>query len=497
MIGMLPKVAVVLFVKDEFPDFCGWLAWYFSIGVDTIIVHDDHSVDGTWEAALAASRCLDVRPFRSDLAVQPFTARQRDAYLGAISRFRDEFDWIGCLDADEYLYLRERIDLPSFLARFPQAGAIAFSWCIYGSNRHLLKPAGPTVEAFTRHSLPEFGHNRSVKSFVRPKQVVDRWRDPHTFEIDGAPYIDPRGNPVRWGGPGAIAHDPDWSVAKLMHFIPRSMEHFVERIRRRADLRGLTNEYWNVFNMNDVEDREPLAMLPATKPFLFMIDNEIMKDYVRNLIANGPAGEDGVLVRQGRGTALAVSHVRTSFGTVLALDGSGQLVHLAADELAARGCTAMVAVSRAGTPATVILFAPQKTGPLDVPNDPHLSGVLAFKVEPASEGSAAGLRNPRTGRYLTALPPRPSGLGSTSGDRGEANAWETFELVPAGTDDDVLADLPLLPVLIGDPPTADTIIALARAGADPALCAAGVQLLSAEQRTRLNGWAAHILPSWA
>ncbi len=497
MIGMLPKVAVVLFVKDEFPDFCGWLAWYFAIGVDTIIVHDDHSVDGTWEAALAASRCLDVRPFRTDLAVQPFTARQRDAYLGSIKRFSDEFDWIGCLDADEYLYLRERIDLPSFLARFPQAGAIAFSWCIYGSNRHLLKPAAPTVEAFTRHSLPEFGHNRSVKSFVRPKRVIDRWRDPHTFEIDGAPYLDPRGNPVRWGGPGAIAHDPDWSVAKLMHFIPRSMEHFVERIRRRADLHGVTNEYWNVFDMNDVEDREPLAMLPATKPFLSMIDNEIMKAYVDRLIAGGPLGEDGAHIGQDSGAALAVSHVRTGFGTVLALDGSGRLVHLAADGLAGRGCTAMLAVCRADTPGTIILFAPQRTAPLAVTNDPHPSGVLAFKIEPAPQAAAIRLRNPRTRRYLTALPPQASGTGSTAGDRGEADAWETFELVPVETADDVLADLPLLPALVGDAPTAETIVALARAGAGPAICAAGVQLLSVEQRSRLNGRATHILPSWA
>ena len=182
---------------------------------------------------------------------------------------------------------------------------------------------------------------------------------------------------------------------------------------------------------------------------------------------------------------------------MLALDRGGQLVHLAADALAGHGCTAMVAVSRAGTPGTIILFAPRKGGPLDVPNDPHLSGVLPFKVEPASEGTAMGLRNPRTRRYLTALPPHASGIGSTSGDRGEANAWERFELVPVEAADDILADLPLLPVLIGDMPTADTIVALARAGADPAICAAGVQLLSAEQRTRLNGRAAHILPSWA
>ena len=496
MVDMLPKVAVVLFVKNEYPDICDWLAWYFAIGVDTIIVHDDHSTDGTWEAVLAASRCLDVRPFRTDLSVQPFTARQREVYLGAIRQFRDEFDWIGLLDADEYLYLREGKDLPSFLAQFPDAGAIAFSWCIYGSNGHLLKPGASTVEAFTRHSLPGFGHNRSVKSFVRPKLVIDRWRDPHTFDIGNTAYIDPRGNPVRWGGPGAIAHDPDWSVAKLMHFIPRSMEHFVERIRRRSDLRGLTNEYWNVFNMNDVEDREPLKILQKTKPFLFMIDDEIMKDYVRALIGTDLRMDDVFPVQREGSEPIVVFHVRTCFGTILALDGRGQLVHLARADLSRHGCTPVLCVSRPGSSETAILFAPGRAEPLDIPNDPHISALQAFLVADP-EGASASLRSPRTLRYLTAMPPGPSGIGQTSGDRGEAKAWERFDLIEADEPDNLPADRSLLWTLVGKPVTPDTIVALGRAGATSIVCAAGVQLLPAAQRTALQRRVPNILPSWA
>ncbi len=494
---MLPKVAVVLFVKDEFPDFCGWLAWYFSIGVDTIIVHDDHSTDGTWEAAVAASRCLDVRPFRTDLAVQPFTARQRDVYLGAIKQFRDEFDWIGLLDADEYLHLREDVGLPSFLSRFPEAGAVAFSWCIYGSNGHLLKPAASTLEAFTRHSLSSFGHNRSVKSFVRPKMVVDRWRDPHTFEIGGAPYVDPRGNPVRWGGPGAISHDPDWSVAKLMHFIPRSMEHFVERIRRRSDLWGHSNGYWNVFNMNDVEDREPLKRLSRTLPFLAIIDGEILKDYAGKLASIELNGDGDSLVRPDA-VEVTVSRVDTSFGTTLALDRHNQLVHLAKSDLADHGCSEVVAVSRAASPTAILLLAKWKTGPLSIPGDPRLSAILAFNAEPVPEDSTIALRSPRTGRYLTALPPATSGVGQTSGNRGEARGWEGFSLAPLDDTNDFPVSLSQLSALIGTPPTADTIIALARAGAVPMVCAAGIQLLPAAQRAQLDRRmpVPAIRPSW-
>ncbi len=493
---MLPKVAVVLFVKDEFPDFCGWLAWYFSIGVDTIIVHDDHSTDGTWEAAVAASRCLDVRPFRTDLAIQPFTARQKDVYLGAVRQFRDEFDWIGFLDADEYLYLRERTDLPTFLARFPEAGAVAFSWCIYGSNRHILKPAASTVEAFTRHSLASFGHNRSVKSFVRPRLVIDQWRDPHTFEIGGAPYLDPQGRPVAWGGPGAIGHDPDWSVAKLMHFIPRSMEHFVDRIRRRSDLRGHSNEYWNVFNMNDVEDREPLKLLPGTRPFQAMIDREIMSSYAAILATTRLEDDDIVPAVVGEREDPGVCLVRTGSGTMLARDSNNRLVHLAEADLSDRGCSRVVAVSGSSRPATIILLAPGRSGPLGVANDPRLSSILAYHAEAGPESGKIRLRNPRTRRYLTALPPDPSGIGQTSGDRGEANAWETFELVRTKQAEDAGPALGFASRLVEDAPAVGTLIAMAREGADPMICAAAIQLLSAEQRKQLDRRVPPVLPSW-
>jgi glycosyltransferase involved in cell wall biosynthesis len=493
---MPSKVAVVVFVKNEYPDFCAWLAWYFALGVDTVIVYDDHSTDGTWQAVQAASRCLDIRPFRTDLSVTPFTARQKEVYLGAIRQFRDEFEWIGFLDADEYLHLRHNVDLRSFLARFPDAGAIAFSWCIYGSNFHLLKPAASTVEAFTRHSTAGFGHNRSVKSFVRPKAALERWRDPHTFEIGGRPYVDPRGNPVRWGGPGAIAHDPDWSVAKLMHFIPRSMEHFVERIRRRSDLQGVTNEYWNVFDKNDVEDPEPLERIPAANNILFRINEEIMTDFCRTLPCND--AEDPSDRHSLAGSPpLAVAHaVRTCFGTMLAVDDSNRLCHVAQEDSTANGCSPVYALSSSSVPDILHLVAPQTPGPLQAPRDPRVSSILTYRVQRDSGEHAVSLKLPRAQRYLTALPGDSSKPGATSSDRWKASEWERFTLVCTDAPDDNVARYDALLSITNNHPTATGLRVMARAGMAPMICAAGMQLLSEEQRDLLTGMTSAVTPSW-
>lgn len=482
---MPSKVAVAVFVKNEYPDFCAWLAWYLALGVDTILVFDDHSTDGTWEAALAASRRFDVRAFRSDLSVQPFTARQRDIYLDAASRFADEFDWIGFFDADEYLHLRGDAGVPAFLDRFPDAAAVAISWCIYGSSGHLLKPKATTVEAFTRHALPEFGHNRSVKSFVRPKLMRRHWRDPHTFDVGDLPYVDPQGNPVQWGGPGGISHDPDWSVAKLMHFIPRSMEHFIERIRRRSDLRGLTNEYWGVFDKNDLDDPEPLDRLPEANRVLFAIDQEILGELVRRLAAGRAGAEaprpevtpDGPGAPQG-----SLLMVGTSFGTVLAADGRGRLVHVAETAIAGSGCTPVLALLPESATHSVHLFAPMLEGPLQVRHDWRVTDLLSYRLEHDPETRSIHLIVPDSGRFLTAIDPGGAPFGATAADRHAASSWECFSLLRPDQPLAIPRHLAALAALGTDQPDADSLLAAAASGAGPSVCACLMQLMPAEQR---------------
>ncbi len=491
---MTLKIAVVVFVRNEYPDFCTWLAWYLALGVDTIIVYDDHSTDGTWEAAIAASRAFDVRPFRTDISVQPFTARQREVYLGAVREFREEFDWIGFLDADEFLQLRDDLNLPSFLARFPDAAAVAISWCIYGSNSHLLKPEATTVEAFTRHALPQFEHNRSVKSFVRPRLVVDRWRDPHTFEIGDKPYVDPQGARMRWGGPGAIAHDPDWSTAKLMHFIPRSMEHFIERIRRRSDLRGVTNEYWNVFDKNDLEDREPLGRLPRVRKELFLIVGEVMRAFCQSLSASAEMGGNDQEAAVASRSEVVPHLVTTCFGTVLAVDRDKRLVHVDRDGLEAKGCLPVYGLRAAASAQLLYLVGPpQLAGPVQASHDPRISDVLSYRLQAAADREAVYLCRPGAQRFLTALPPDPSGINATSSDRWKPSQWEAFSLTPVGLPDEMRMVSEGI-ALIAD--SAAGIRSMTRAGVPPMICASAIQLLSDEQRNLLARMTGAPLPAW-
>ena len=493
---MAGKIAVVLFVKDEVLDLSSWLAWYFLIGVDTIFVYDDHSTDGSWDVINAAARCSDVRPVRTDLTVRPFTARQRVAYLDAIQRYRNDFEWIGFFDADEFLQIENGVSLPDFLARFPTAGAVAISWCIYGSNGHLLKPTTTAIEAFTRHSLPSFGHNRSVKSFVRGSFVKLNWRDPHTFDVGEQPYLDANGRPVRWGGPGALAHEPDWSAAKLMHFIPRSMEHFIERIRRRSDLRGLTNEYWNVFNKNDVEDRAPLKKLPELFELMFNIEERQMAAFCQEVAARYQSGLNLDLPSEVLDANLKTFLVETSFSTILSVDSQNNVIHVDRDQISTGRYEPLYAASLSTPNGFVLLLDKTAKTPLHIPHDPRISTVLPFLKTSKAADERLALKHPYLERFLTACPREAAGIGRTSFDRYHAKEWETFRLISA---DEPYSRVGLYPgiegVLTRELKAAD-LFRITSASTAPMICAAAIQLLHDEDRVQLLSLISSPLPRW-
>ena len=67
-----------------------------------------------------------------------------------------------------------------------------------------------------------------------------------------------------WGETrGIIVGEPDWSVARLMHYQCRSMEHFLERLRKRPDVR-IHENLWRGFDVARGTGRGlPLRLLPA------------------------------------------------------------------------------------------------------------------------------------------------------------------------------------------------------------------------------------------
>lgn len=284
----MTKVAVVLFVKNEYSDIAGWIAWYQALGVDQLYIYDDYSTDGTFEIIQAASKIYNILLLRSNPIEQPnFYWRQRDAYMQAAQLAKGKYDWLGFFDADEYVYLNHHDCFADFLDQFPHADGVAINWCIYGNANKVVRPRGIPVEVFLEHSDLFFGDNQQVKSFIRPDKMGMNYINPHQFDIVFSKYVDVQGKTIEWRGPNK---DVEWDGAKVMHYICRSMEQYVGRIKKRTDDLGDNLRHWQQygFHFDSVsEDTEPLRIMPKVRQLHAQINQQLIQD-VREQINNKP-----------------------------------------------------------------------------------------------------------------------------------------------------------------------------------------------------------------
>ncbi|NHO32122.1 glycosyltransferase family 2 protein [Acetobacter fallax] len=433
MNSSLPSVAIALFVKNEFSDIAGWICWHVALGVKTIFIHDDHSSDGTWEIIQAAAQCYDIRATRTDPAGQPdFYLRQRDCFMATAEECRGKFDWLGFLDGDEYLYLRHSDSLPAFLSNFSHADGVAFSWRIYGSANRVVRPRVTAVEAFTRHSTAELGDNGLVKSFVRPEKMGSTYLNPHWFDVPTERYVRPDGSFVRHNSP---VQDIDWSDGFIMHFICRSMEHYIQRIKRRlnADLSD-SQGYWTHFDRNDETDSEPLRLIARVQERLAPVYFRMVCSAITHLRTSLRLPATAVSHDHAWATeAPRIVRVRSHFDTFMYCSRTtGHVLHTSEDEAAKYGYVPVFGAIFPSTPDLITFFIPGgQQLLLRMDCDERVASELIYRFMPsAGDGHQNALLNPLSNFYTSFLEPGDS-QGTVAVDRHVANTWEhvTFETV--------------------------------------------------------------------
>ncbi|MFT8768325.1 MAG: glycosyltransferase family 2 protein [Gluconobacter cerinus] len=434
---MVPSsVAIALFVKNEFSDIAGWIAWHLGLGVKTLFIFDDHSTDGTWEIIQAAAKSFNIRAFQTDPVAEPdFYWRQRNCFMQAAEMAKGHYAWLGFLDGDEYVYFRHANSLPEFLERFPHADGLALSWRIQGSSGRVVRPRKMTVEAFTQHSTPELGDNVLVKSFVRPECMGDTYHNPHWFDVPAERYVRPNGQYV----PSANAvQEIDWEDAFVLHYICRSMEHYIQRIKRRlnADLSDSLG-YWDHFDRNDVEDFEPLRFIPKIRPIQVSINRNMVARAIEDLRKQYPPT---VAISDYEGEILEsrVFSIHSAyFETQLCVDAStGDVCHASPAVMSERSLLPVYGAVFADTPDLITFFVRdgvhvEHNRALKVFGDDRVFSELTYQIAKTIQDKPEGtaLRTTLSGEYLCFILPH-DGVGPVEANRRQAKDWEEASLRP-------------------------------------------------------------------
>lgn len=261
-------LAFVLIAKNEAPYIEEWLKFHHKQGASHFIIYDNESEDNLREV-------LDpyIASGLVTYSVMKGRCRQKDAYNKAIHDYGYKFKYMGFIDADEFVFVRNStgggdisnlyLFVDEFMTSHPEAGGLAVNWCIFGSNGHITKPEGGVLENYTRRSYDNFGNNRHIKTICDPLKVFN-------LHIHNAAYrrgfccLDERGEVVR----GPLSQEVHFEHIRINHYFGKSREEFIaKRNRGMADnlgIRAMSN--FDVHDRNDIEDTEILSHIyPQTQ----------------------------------------------------------------------------------------------------------------------------------------------------------------------------------------------------------------------------------------
>jgi hypothetical protein len=260
-------VSLGLIIKDDARVIREWLAYHTVIGVQHF-----------WIA------CNDEDPSEFYAAVQPFAIRgllhmfhmpgprmQLPAYSRILNKARGRTKWLGFIDSDEFIHLRDSDDLPPFLRQYDRddVAGLAVGWRIFGSNGHkVLQPS--TMQAYTRRAHDNFVENEHLKVLVRPDRVDDMASPHHAGLRDGFRLVDERLNSV----PGDVAaYNVPADRVRINHYYCRSEEDHARKMKRgRADSDDIAHrrtwEFYSQLDRNEVADEEILRHVPKVRATL-------------------------------------------------------------------------------------------------------------------------------------------------------------------------------------------------------------------------------------
>lgn len=273
------KIVICAIFKNEAPYILEWVAYHRAIQVDHFVIYDNESTDSTGEILkqLEKAGIITYVYWPS----QPNEDNQSAAYRDATHRFLGKCEWIGFIDADEFIVPHQHLDLHSFLSNYQDVAAIAINWKIFGSSGHATKIDGLVIERFARCAASDFSVNGHFKTIAKIDLIKDVAIHICKFNENNQNYVYPDRYAVQ---PDSIGHGLhiDHSLIQVNHYFTKSREEWkLKRARGKANVppnvpirfKIRPDQTFDRHDRNEEEDLQIFRFLVYTRQEIKFLNN--------------------------------------------------------------------------------------------------------------------------------------------------------------------------------------------------------------------------------
>ncbi|NEP77104.1 MAG: tetratricopeptide repeat protein [Okeania sp. SIO3B3] len=269
------KIIICAIFKDEAAYILEWIAYHQAIKVDHFIIYDNGSTDGTTEILQGLAKAGIITHIKwPDISKKG--GAQVAAYEDAVARWRDKCEWIGFIDADEFILLNQHNDIKSFLDDYQDVDGIAINWKLFGSSGHNSVTDGLVIERFTKSTKSAASVNSHFKTIAKIDSIkpTDGVRV-HVcrFKSNNPIYVYADLAPVTPESKGMGSHI-DHKIVQINHYFTKSKHEWNLKIARgkadrapgAADEKRLMSEFYQHNQEGNVkEDLKIKPWLENTK----------------------------------------------------------------------------------------------------------------------------------------------------------------------------------------------------------------------------------------
>jgi hypothetical protein len=231
-----------------------WLAYHQAAGVTHFFLYNNFSADD-YLSPLARY----IKAGTVTLIDWPYKPASPAAEEDCIRRSIGRFQWVGFIDADEFVVIKNGNSIPEYLNDFGDEFGVALHWYYFGSSGHRTRPSGGVINSYTRREIQP---NRHVKCFVRPEWVTQN-RNSHSWFFRRAKWAVNENHTPVFGSIGKPTARNAW----INHYYCKSLEDFQEKAQRTSTLdtagiryptRKRENEESAMQASNALEDRSAI-----------------------------------------------------------------------------------------------------------------------------------------------------------------------------------------------------------------------------------------------